>query len=273
MTTFLSSILSSINPFASSEQVSTPGKIDEIDIQVGSSSVVKYSIRNVLSIHLKLLLWNSQINSGNVSKEIIDKVREYLHDNNLSDVNVYVNQFNPKQLWHRTFSNPKTSLLSKCTIGLADCIMSCIMSGDYFNSSSNSVNILSNDLGIALHECGHAKDFSSRKNPSLYAVSRAIPLVGSLVALYQEYLASQNAISFLRTKNLRKEVRNTFKTLTPAFATYVGSAYIYAYYAYSAYAQGASISHWNYLAPLQANLLIILLGHAVGQILAATSAL
>ena len=223
--------LSSVNPFAASKPSLKIRKIEEIDIQVGSSNFFIDGIRNLLSLLPKLLLLNNNFNSGNVSKEITDKTREYLHDNNLHDVNVSMNQYKPQEVWHRTFTNPKTSLLSKCTAGLASCLIETLafpklsgFPGDHFNPLSNTVHLFSNDLAIALHECGHAKDLNGRKNPTLYVCSRNLPLIGPFITVYQEFTASSNAINYLRAKRLNEQVKLAFKVLIPAFASYCACA-------------------------------------------------
>ena len=94
------------------------------------------------------------------------------------------------------------------------------------------MHIFSNDLGLVLHECGHAKDFNERENPSLYGVVPAAPrllnsflplhpVLISLPVLYREFTASNNTIDYLRAKRNDKKIRKAFTTLVPAFATYV----------------------------------------------------
>ena len=53
----------------------------------------------------------------------------------------------------------------------------------------------------------------------LYAIGRIIPGV----TLYQEYTASDEAIEYLKKKSKRKEELKSYRTLYPAYGTYVGS--------------------------------------------------
>jgi len=229
----IQSFISSINPFASAleSQAKTPKKKEEIDIQEGSCNILIDGIRNVLSIPFKILFFNSQINSGNISNEVIEKTRDFLHENGLHDVAVSANQYKPQEVWRRIFTNPKTSLLSKCTLGILSGLSETILIpkltglGDHYNPASNTVHLFSNDLSIALHECGHAKDFNERKNPMLYSSLKMIPHVGSAATLYHEYKATDNAIAHLKSKKgLGEEVKNAFKTLIPAYASYIAAA-------------------------------------------------
>ncbi|MBU6382779.1 MAG: hypothetical protein KGR16_00470 [Verrucomicrobia bacterium] len=218
--------LSSINPFARKQEIEAPqsNKTKEmIEISVGASDRIVDGIRNLLSIPAKLFLWNSKFGSGNISQETLDKMRNYLHENGLHDVRVSVNEYDPGSTWIRIMSNPKTSRLSKCTIGLADGIITTLavskltgFPGDRFSPSANTIYLFSDDASIALHEAGHAKDFHTRENPVLYGLASRLPLV----TLYQEAVATQNAIQYLRNKGDIPGVKKAFTLLTPALATY-----------------------------------------------------
>ncbi|MBX7066160.1 MAG: zinc metallopeptidase [Parachlamydiales bacterium] len=239
-----------------------PKTKEDIEIRVGQSYFILDIIRNILSIPGKILLLNRNLNSGNVSKEIIDKIRDYLHENGLHDVDVSINEYNPIKIWKRTFSNPKTSILSKCTLGILYAIFETLtipkltgMLSDSYNPLTNTVNLISNDLSIALHECGHAKDFNSAKYPTLYALANAIPMIGPATTLYQEYQASANAIEHLRQKGDIEGVKEAWKTLTPAFSTYM------AYAGEMCFTISSPL--WIY------SLMNIGLGHLVGQFMAA----
>ncbi len=228
-------MISFFNPFASatpSVQIEPKTK-EQIDIQVGSSNFIIDAIRNVLSLPTKLMMFNFNFNSGHVSSETIEKVRNYLHENGLHDVAVSVNQYKPQQVWSRIFTNPKTSLLSKLTIGVVDgCLETVLFSkltgfpGDHYSPSSNTVHLFSDISAMALHECGHAKDFNERKNPILYLSMAQLPVVGPVATLYKEFKASHYAIGDLIRKNEPEEVKSAYKFLIPAFASYCAGVVI-----------------------------------------------
>lgn len=229
---------------------------EDIVVRVGSSNVVVDSIRNVLSIPQKLIMLNMDINSGNVSNNTIDKMRDYLNRRGLHDVEISVNEYNPRRDWSRMISNPKTSTLAKCTVGVATCLMTTLacpkltgFPGDHYNPMTNSVHVFSDDF--ALHECGHAEDYHSYSYPTLYTASKAIPVVGNGVTLYQEAQATTNAIKYLEETGDTEGLKNAYKALTPAYSTYV-------YYALSDF----------FTPPIQFMLLILGLGHAIGHDLA-----
>ena len=105
-------LINSINPLALKKPTQDlPLHIkqkDSIHIEIGSSNWLIDTFRNLASIPLKIVLFNSNIQSGNISPEILEKMRDFLHENQLHDVLVSVNQYKPQQVWSRTFSNPNT---------------------------------------------------------------------------------------------------------------------------------------------------------------------
>lgn len=282
---------SRVNPFATAKNTAqnTEKTVSDVHVEVGSSNILVDGIRNILSIPNKLLIGTSSVNSGNVSAETIEKMQEYLHENGLHDVHVSVNQYKPQDVWKRTFTNPKTSLLSKVFLGIPSSLMATFtfskltgFPGDHYNALSNTVHLFSNNTAIALHECGHAKDFNSRENPGLYSTIRApLPYVGSIGTLYQEYKATNNAMSYLREKKWDTLLANSFKVLIPAYATYCAAAVLPAIGFAEGMKMGMFCSHVGFqssfcqeaLHPLKTYVLrtagIVLVGHLVGRVLAA----
>jgi hypothetical protein len=272
----INKIISYVNPLAKNEdnaQIQKPSsngqKIRAVKIEVGSSWFLIDLNRNIFSIFKKIILWNFNVNSGRVSQDVIYSVRQYLEDNNLYDVQVSINQYKPQMIWKRTFTNPKTSILSKIFLGIPNCLFYTFsfdkltgLTGDHYNPLTNTVHIYSNDLSIALHECGYAKDFNSRKNPSLYAlvgqILSAIPVVGDYLQtvpnLSYEYIASSDAINYLKENDSPAEVKKAYKTLIPAYSTYVGGTL----------AKVASVAGYHPIARI-CFFGSIIIGHIVGR--------
>ncbi len=227
------SIFSHVNPFAFASPAlpETIKTREDIKVEIGSSNRLVDVIRNTLSIPAKILLWSSKFNSGGVSGQTIERTKDFLHENDLHDVAICVNQYNPKMIWQRIFSNPKTCLLSKCTVGVGNGLIETIacpkltgFPGDHYDVMSNTVQLFSDDLALALHECGHAKDFNERKNPVLYGMMRNIPRMGMVATLYQEIKATDYAIAYLSKERIQGAVKKAFKILIPAYATYCAIA-------------------------------------------------
>lgn len=188
MVSYIKSAISYVNPWELAEnQVDSGRKKEEIVVEKGFSDPVVDGIRNVLSIPWKLMYFSDDINSGDVSPEVIEMTKNYLHENGLHDVNVSVNQYKPQAAWQRVFSNPRTSLITKMTLGVINAASETVLcnkftglGGDYYDPMTNTINLLSNNSAIALRECGRAKFFNEKSNVGSYLIT---PFLLDLTAL------------------------------------------------------------------------------------------
>ena len=150
---------------------------------------------NVLSLPSKVLLLSMKIDSHMITDDVVPPILEFISCHDLYDVKVRLNQFAPHDEFLRLFKNNNMNILIRIFFGIFFLLgyllnPGRLFGGDFYNPTTNSVNIFSNHTGIALHELGHALDFKNRKYPGLYQLSRFIPFV----ALYQEYKASKYAL-------------------------------------------------------------------------------
>jgi hypothetical protein len=87
---------------------------------------------------------------------------------------------------------------------------------DSYDPWAHSIALYHRDPAILAHELGHAKDFSSRRFRTLYAVARLFPPV----MLYQEWKASKYAIELLKERGLDGEIIRTNRVLGGGYGTY-----------------------------------------------------
>jgi len=198
----------------------------------GEPYIVLDWIGNVLGFLSKLIINDSRMSNHKISEETKQYLKNYIIENNLKDVKVRFNQYAPiedlKQLWRSDNVNP----VLKYTYGLINWLLGAIFparvfsgcpipyvcSGDHYNPYSNTINLYSDIPTVVLHEGGHAKDFSGRKYKSFYSLGYSVPFFG---ALYPEARATDDAIRYLRYKCDRKIELLAYKTVYPAYSTYV----------------------------------------------------
>jgi hypothetical protein len=147
----------------------------------------------------------------------------YLADNELNNVKVRVNEYAPGGEWSRLFRNKSVGAGWRYTLGVLSSVFYTIFpgrlfGGDNFNPFTDTINLYSDHNATALHEGGHAKDYAKRTYRGTYAVVRILPLV----SLYQESLATGDAIGYIRDKQWTDKERAAYKVLYPAFGTYIG---------------------------------------------------
>jgi hypothetical protein len=179
------------------------------------------------SLLSKLILWNKNVDSHEISQETIDAMAEYIEENKLDDVLVLVNTYKPGSQWYRLFHNDQVGAGWRYTLGFLSVTSYTIFpgrffGGDHFNPYTNTISLYSDDIAIALHEAAHAKDFARRKHKGLHAGLYLLP--GA--ALYYEAVATSDALSYLESRCEFEQQKDAYQTLHPAYGTYVGGTFL-----------------------------------------------
>ena len=189
------------------------------------------------SLPTKLILLEWKVDNHDIPSEVEESLRTYLNANGLCKTKVRLNEYAPGGEWKRLFRNTEIPWGWRYTIGVLDLLSYTIFpdrlfagfpfigGGDSYNPWTNTVSIYSGKRPIVLHEGGHAKDFASketRHGKGLYAGARAIPFAGLLVALWQEAVATNDALSWDLATADSRESKSAYRTLYPAYGTYVG---------------------------------------------------
>jgi hypothetical protein len=195
----------------------------EAQIERGRPDAFLDTVGNIVSLPVKLLLWNRRVDNHRISEETERAVEQYLADNGLANVKVRLNQYDPGGEWSRLVANKEVHPLWRYTLGTLTVAAYTffpqrVFGGDNYNPFTNTISLYSDLPAVALHEGGHAKDFAGRSRKGLYASLRLLPLA----PLYQEARATQDAIGYERATNNPEGERSAYKVLYPAFGTYVG---------------------------------------------------
>jgi hypothetical protein len=195
----------------------------------------------------KLLLWNGNVDSHEVSEETIEAAIEFCEEHDLGDVVIRVNAYSVADEWRRTFGNDNVGPMWRYPLGFLAWLQYTAMpgrffGGDNYNPYSNTINLYSDLKPIALHEAGHAQDFACRKDKGLYAFLYMVPFVN----LYHEAVASSTAISYIQTSKPVSQQKEAYRLLYPAYGTYLGSnlgEYVFTAAYYPVYLGAIAIGH------------------------------
>jgi hypothetical protein len=195
----------------------------------------------------KLLLWNGNVDSHEVSEETIQAAIGFCQENDLGDVMIRVNAYSVADEWRRTFGNDNVGPIWRYPLGFLAWLQYTALpgrffGGDNYNPYSNTINLYSDLKPIALHEAGHAQDFASRRDKGLYAFLYMVPFVN----LYHEAVASSTALSYIQTTKPVKQQKEAYRLLYPAYATYLGGnlgEYVFTAAYYPVYLGSVAIGH------------------------------
>jgi hypothetical protein len=197
----------------------------EAPIERGKRRPVLDGVGWVLGIPAKVVLWDRRVENHDVSVETEESIRRYLDDNDLDHVKVRINQYAPVADWHRLRANKTVGWGYRYTLGALSVAGEAILpgrliGGDHYNPFTGTIHLYSDVPAIALHEGGHAKDFTRRKLPGTYALVTALPF-GSL---WPEAIATGDAIAYARQQGDPDLQRESYRILFPAYGTYVGGS-------------------------------------------------
>lgn len=184
---------------------------------------------NILSLPGKLILWNWKFNNHAISESTEAILVNYLDAKRLpafEDTDYRLNQYSPFSDLHALVTNRHVAWPYRLLLGFPITLIYDVFLpgrvfpwGDYFNPYTNTVHLYSDDPTIALHEAGHAYDFADFPYKGTYALLRIVPFLD----LYQEWWATENAIKYLIEIEDRDVEFRAYRTLFPAYGTYIGA--------------------------------------------------
>lgn len=198
--------------------------IAEPQISRGQENTVVDGLGHYLfSLPEKLVLWNWKMGRHNISTETEERVDEYLRANDLKEVKVRLNEYDPVGEWQRLVDNQAVGPGWRYTIGTLTLLLYTLLpgrlfGGDNYNPYTNTVSIYSDLPSVALHEAGHAKDTAQRDYKGSRAALRIVPGV----ALVDESIATGDAVGWVKTFGTTEEKKDAYKILYPAYGTYIG---------------------------------------------------
>lgn len=175
------------------------------------------------SLLSKLLLWNGNIDSHEISDETVETVVQFCREHELGDTKIRINGYQVADEWRRTFSNTNIHPFWRFPFGFLAWVQYTILpgrffGGDNYNPYSNTINLYSDLKPVALHEAGHAQDFAKQQYKGFYAALYMVPFVN----LYHEAAATSTALSYIQTFKPVEEQRDAYRLLYPAYSTYIG---------------------------------------------------
>ena len=186
----------------------------------------------LFSLPTKLILWNWKILDHQLPEQNEAILEYYLEMNKLRSVKIRHNQYAPIGEFKRLIQNSEVGVGYRATLGFilwlrytlfpdrifAGLPIPFIGGGDHFNPYTNTVNVFSSDTSVLVHEAGHAKDYIEHEmKGTSFAILRLLPGMD----IVQEAKASSDAIRFFYCVSLQEEEIRAYKTLIPAYSTYI----------------------------------------------------
>jgi hypothetical protein len=137
----------------------------------------------VMGTPARIMHLNRKVNSHEVSPETTTALVNYLCQNDLADVAVHINCYEPSEQWRLLHENKRISPGWRYTLGSLSVIRYTILpgrvfGGDRYNPFTNTLNLHSDVPALVLREAAYAKDVHGRKLPGSYVAVNQLPIVG-----------------------------------------------------------------------------------------------
>jgi hypothetical protein len=173
----------------------------------------------------RLLAWDHGVNSHDFSGASQEQLVVYLQENELTDVLVRVNQYDPKGEWRRLRENAHLNPGWKYTVGLWSLanytvFPGRVFGGDEYNPYTNSLSLNSDVPAIALHEAAYAKDIRGERFPGTYAFVSDLPIV----SLWRHTRGVNEVLAYAHHEDDWQLERETYRVVYPLMGAEAATA-------------------------------------------------
>lgn len=240
--------------FQSANEVDLPS---EVTVSFGKPHKGLDRLAWVIGLPSRILPLHGSVNNHSLSEETSDKLKKYLRENELTDVYVRVNQYDPAGEWQRLQENDRIAPGWRYSVGALGLVAYTILpgrvfGGDLYNPFTNSLYINSDVAAVVLAEAAYAKDIHSRRLPGPYATLNEFPLL----SLWRHVHAINDVLGYSQTEEDWELERETYRVVYPQMGIHAAGG-------------GHTIAAFITTMPLFTIPLVAVVGavagHAVGQ--------
>jgi hypothetical protein len=173
-------------------------------------------IAHVVGMPARLLRMNSKVNNHDLSAKTTEQLKSYLERNDLTDVSVFVNHYDPAGQWRRLRENSRVAAGWRYTLGTISMIGYTILpgrvfGGDSYNPYTNSLLLNSDVPALVLYEAAFAKDIHGRKLPGCYAAANELPGL----SFWRRSRAASDVVGYAREQKDWETERQAYHVLYP----------------------------------------------------------
>ena len=200
-----------------------PEKPAEVAVDYGMPNKTLDRIGWVIGLPSRIFPLHAGVNNHQVSDETRDALTKYLEENDLTDVCVRINQYDPKDEWRRLRENRRIAAGWRYTGGVFchlhyTLFPGRIVGGDWYNPYTNSLYINSDVQALVLHEAAYAKDIHSRNYPGTYSAINHVPLLW----LWRQTVCVNDILSYAQTEENWEIEQQTYHVVYPLIGAHTG---------------------------------------------------
>jgi len=190
--------------------------LQPVVVEYGGEHPTLDKIGRVVGLPARVFTLNSKVNNHNISPETVEKVTTYLEQNDLTDVVVSVNEYDPKGQWQRLKANYRIDPFWRYSAGTLSWLgysmfPNRVFGGDEYNPYTNTLILTSDVPARALAEAAYAKDIHTRTHPGAYAVAGDLPLL----SMYRQSRATSDVLGYARVQQDQNTETEAYHVLYP----------------------------------------------------------
>lgn len=197
----------------------SPGgvQLQPIEVVYGQPRKTVDRIGYVLGTPARLLTGNKKTNNHNIKPETVDKLKTYMAVNDITDVYVAVNEYDPKGQWKRLRENQRVAAGWRYSLGTLNWLGYTILpirifGGDKYSPYTNTLNLSSDVPAIVLSAAAYAKDIHSQRLPGTYA---AFVNDMPVLSVWREAKATRDVLGYARVRGDWKGEQQAYHVLYP----------------------------------------------------------
>ncbi len=208
------SLPSAPTPFNTADQYGQ----SPVQIEHGRPNRVLDGIGWVAGIPNKVSLWDRRADNHDIAPATEERLIQYMVENDLSDVLVRVNQYDPIGEWQRLTRNKRVAAGWRYTVGTLNMLEYTllpgrILGGDWYNPYTDTINLYSDIPALALSEAAYAKDVHHRESPGTYAAVQEVPVVG----MWHETVATRDVLEYVQARGTEPQQQEAYRILYPDY--------------------------------------------------------
>jgi hypothetical protein len=197
---------------------SAPGEITQTAmlIEQGPPDKTLDTIAYVVETPERVLPFLPQVKRHELSPESTEKLTTYLRNNDLADVRIRVNEYDPAGQWRLLRENDRISPIWRYTVGAWSVLDYTLFPGRVFGT--NNYNLYTNTLNLntdrpagLLREAAVAKDIHARRWPGAYAFMTSLPGL----ALIRRTRSVNEVVSYARFTQDWETEKQAYRVLYP----------------------------------------------------------
>lgn len=196
----------------------------EVTVAYGRPHRFADGLASLVGLPERVLTLHPNVNNHQFSDSTRRHLLSYLEKNDLTDVYVRVNQYDPVGEWRRLRDNERIAPGWKYTVGLLPLTMYTlvpgrIFGGDQYNPFTNSLSINSDISAVALHEAAYARDVRNRSLPGTYVAINELPFL----SLWRHAQGIKDVVKYAQQQGDWPTECETYRVVYPMIGMHIAS--------------------------------------------------